>query len=556
MRKVRKPKRNKKDGLVKEMNPVMEAKIDTIFDQWRQGVCPGGQVLIRRGSEIIYDKCFGYANLEHKLPVTGDNVFHVASVSKQITVMCILLLQEDGKLAIDDDIREYIGDLVAFQEPVSIRNLMNNVSGIRDQWELLMIQGVRIDDTITQEDAKGVIRSQTDLNFPPLSRYMYSNSNFTLLAEIVERVAGQTLNDFAKERIFGLLGMEHTCFKDRYWQIVSNRADSYRPNGTEFVHAVLNYGTYGATSLNTTATDFMKWMENLKTPVICKQETLQLLFAYPILSDGTISHYAGGLSVDDPNQHAGRPFISHGGADAGFRSYIVRMTEDDLDIVLFSNTENIQLEVAAEKIAAIVMGYEEETNQEVVDMPDFYTEDFDENDAPGKYYTKGDAPILADIVKKDGQLYMLQEYGAVLLVHKYGNCFEVGPFEYEVFLGKQAGMRYGARDIPFEKWRPTSKSREELDRYTGKYRCTELETTYEVIEENGLLCLSHRRNGKHPLVQTADDEFITGGGENLVALRLTFTRGADGTGKGFELSTGRVKNIAFSRQDLFSCVES
>ena len=119
-------------------------------------------------------------------------------------------MHEDKLLDIDDDIRVYIADLVAFSEPVSIRNLMNNVSGVRDQWELLMLQVVRIDDTITQQDAKDVIASQAELNFPPLSRYMYSNANFTLLAEIVERVSGKSLNELARERIFAPLGMSQT----------------------------------------------------------------------------------------------------------------------------------------------------------------------------------------------------------------------------------------------------------------------------------------------------------------------------------------------------------
>ena len=140
------------------MNPT-EQKLDQIFHLWQQGLCPGGQVLVSHRGKVIYDKCFGYANLEHQVPITQDTVFHVASVSKQITVLCALLLWEEGKLDIQADIRQYVGDLVAFSEPVTVYQLMHNISGIRDQWELLMMQGVRIDDTITMEDLKRALEA-------------------------------------------------------------------------------------------------------------------------------------------------------------------------------------------------------------------------------------------------------------------------------------------------------------------------------------------------------------------------------------------------------------
>jgi len=528
------------------MNAVMATKIDSIFSRWQEGLCPGGQVRVRKGGEVIYDNCFGYASLEHKLPITGETVFHIASVSKQITVMCVLLLHEDGLLDIDDDIRTYIADLVAFPEPVSIRNLMNNVSGVRDQWELLMLQGVRIDDTITQQDAKSVIASQTELNFPPLSRYLYSNSNFTLLAEIAERVSGKSLNEFASERIFAPLGMTQTCFKDCYWQMIPNRAQSYKPVGNAFVHAVLNYGTYGATSLNTTATDFMKWMQNLKEPVICKKETLSLLFASPTLLDGTISHYAGGIMVNDPRMYRGRPFVGHDGSDAAFRSTTVRFTEEDLDIVIFSNTETVSLASAVEKIIDIVLGVE--TSQSVAEeVPAFYREQFDEQDAVGLYFMRGESSLIAQIVKQGNQLCMKEAYGTSLLRHLDGNRYRVIGFDSDLYLGKSAGMRYGSRLFPLEKWEQGSANLEEWSQYTGKFESGEVGTVYEVLVEEGVLYLSHRRNGKNLLVQIAPDHFIASIGQNLYGINLTFTRGADGEVTGCLLSTGRMNNVAFTK---------
>src|SRR5450756_2544946 len=127
-------------------------KIDALFQLWRQDLCPGGQILVRQKGKVLYENCFGYANLEHQIPITPETVFHVASVSKQVTALAILLLQEDGKLNIDDDVRHYLPELIQFAEPVSLRQMMNMVSGIRDQWLALIYHGVRIDDTITMRD--------------------------------------------------------------------------------------------------------------------------------------------------------------------------------------------------------------------------------------------------------------------------------------------------------------------------------------------------------------------------------------------------------------------
>ncbi len=526
------------------MDNELEKKVDSIFSLWQRDLCPGGQVKIRKAGELIYDKCFGYANLEHKLPITHETVFHVASVSKQVTVMCALLLHEDGKIHVDDDIREYIQDLVPFHEPVSIRNMMNNVSGIRDQWELLVLRGVRIDDTITQEDAKALISSQTALNFPPLSRYLYSNSNFTLLAEIVERVSGKTLNEFADERIFTPLGMKNTCFKDRYWQLVPNRAGSYKDNGTEFVHAVLNYGAYGATSLNTTASDFLKWMDNYKKPMICKKETLALMFECPTLTDGTLSRYAGGLEISDPTGYKGHAFFNHGGADAAFRSHMTRFTEDDLDIVIFSNTQNIVLKLATEKIADIVLGLEVD---ETADMPLFYCEDFEEADATGIYFAPGEELFYAEVISKDGRLVMEEAYGPSPLIHSKGNCYQVGHLDFKLYLGKKSGCKIGPRLIPLVKWCPTPEKSENLVGYAGKYESTEIETSYYVTEEDGYLYFSHIRNGKNRLLNIGPDQFMVGGTQFLTPGIISFTRGSGGKVTGCSISTGRVKNLAFAK---------
>ena len=521
------------------MNSVMEKKIDALFSKWTQGLCPGGQVAVRQRGELIYHKSFGYADIERSIPITDDTIFHVASVSKQITVMCILLLQEAGKLSINDDVREYVPDLIQFSEPVTIRNMMNNVSGIRDQWELLMLRGVRIVDTITQKDALSIIGKQKSLNFEPMSQYLYSNSNFTLLAEIVERVSGKTLNEFAAEKIFKPLGMEHTAYKDSYWKVMPNRANSYYDNGTgEFVHHVLNYGTYGATSLNTRVMDFLKWMDNYKNPVICNKELLEEMFSAPTLKDGAASSYAGGLFV---GVHKGHRYIEHGGADAAFRSQAIGFMEEDLDILIFSNTQNILLKQAAFKVADIVLGYDK-----VLDAgAESSAQDSDISHISG-YYAAYEPDLTMQVLEifiDNGKPCITTSYGEAPLVHISGNHYKINHLHTEIFFGDDPRLKVGENLVTLRKLCPYKPASEELLKYRGRYDSAELDTFYNILEENGMMVMDHPRNGRHRLFEIDENKFLA---VNEFTFLVEFMEESEKVG-GLSLTWGRVKSIVFSK---------
>jgi CubicO group peptidase (beta-lactamase class C family) len=515
------------------MNNI-EERIDSIFSRWQQGLGPGGQVAIRKGGSLIYSKNFGYANLEHSIPVKDKTVFHVASVSKQITVMCVLLLQEDGKLKIDDDVREYIPEYINFDEPVTIRQMMNNVSGIRDQWELLGLSGVRIEDTITQRDALSIISKQKKLNFEPQSQFLYSNSNFTLLTEIVERLLGKTLNEFTVERIFKPLGMENTFFKDNHWKVIPQKASSYYDDGTgNFVYSVLNYGTYGATSLNTTASDFLKWMETFKNPTICSEETLKILFENPQLTNGTVSSYAGGLFI---GEYKGHKYIEHGGADAAYRSAMMRFTDDDVDIVILSNTQNIPMKDTAFSVADVVFGHEESNTKE--DQPNEYTEEFDIEDVEGYYVPSLESTLIDfDISIKDGIPHLKSPYGYAPITHVSGNHFKIEQLNFDLYLGKNSVLKTQDKLSPLVKLKPYRSVKSAS--YIGRYQSDELDTWYDINEKDGTLHISHSRNGEQVLYKLDENKFIT---KAPFTFLVEFIREEDQI-TGFAFTGNRAKNV-------------
>src|SRR5512137_851945 len=171
--------------------PSLDSKVDALFAPLNSLNTPGAAVAVVKDGLVVYRKGFGCAQLEYGIPITPSTVFHVASVSKQFTAMAITMLEAAGKLSADDDIRKYLPEMADFGTPITIRHLLNHTSGLRDQWDLLVLSGWRMDDVITQAQIMDRLRRQKELNFAPGSRYLYSNSGFTLLAEIVSRVSGK-----------------------------------------------------------------------------------------------------------------------------------------------------------------------------------------------------------------------------------------------------------------------------------------------------------------------------------------------------------------------------
>lgn len=211
--------------------PGMTEKIDSLFLKWDRISSPGWAVGVVRNDSLVFAKGYGMANLEYGVPISPETIFHMASVSKQFTAFSIVLLARQGKLNIDDDIHMYLRWFPDLKEKITIRQLLNHTSGVRDQWQLLSIAGTRIDDVITQEHIVRLLSKQGALNFKPGEEYMYSNSGFTMLAEIVRSVTGQTLRQFTDSAIFRPLGMTHTHFHDDYTEIVPNRSYSYEQDG-------------------------------------------------------------------------------------------------------------------------------------------------------------------------------------------------------------------------------------------------------------------------------------------------------------------------------------
>lgn len=313
-----------------------EAAIDALFAQYAVPGSPGLVVGIGVAGKPVYMRGFGEANLDDHVPITPDTVFHVASVSKQFTAFAIALLADEGKVDVNADIHTYLPELPDFGAKVTVLQMIQHSSGLKDQWALLMMAGRDWSDVLTQAQILALIQRNPTLDFEPGTAYAYSNTNYTLLAEVVARVSGQPFRQFVRERIFQPLGMDHSLIYDDVTEVVPGRAQSYSRKGDGgWSRTILSYDTWGATSLHTTVGDLIKWGGNLGHPVVGDAALIARATTPGRLADGRVTGYGYGLIRD---VIAGREAWVHSGNDAAFYAYFVYFPKEDVTIVIASNT--------------------------------------------------------------------------------------------------------------------------------------------------------------------------------------------------------------------------
>src|SRR5580704_16938069 len=342
-------------GKGQSLPPDVRRQVDKVFEKWDKADSPGCALGIYKGGQIAYKRGYGMADLNDDVPITPATVFHVASMSKQFTAASIVLLAQQGKLSLDDDVHKYIPELPDFGERITIRHLVYHTSGLRDQWSLLGLAGWRYSlDLITDGDVMSVMTRQKDLNFKPGERHVYCNTGYTLMGLVVKHVSGLSLREFTTKNIFEPLGMTHTHFRDDHAEIIKHDALGYEQDGKDkpFRMSLTNFDTAGATSLHTTVEDLQLWDENFYHPRVGGPELIQQMLERGKLNSGELQDYASGLVL---GTYKGLPTVDHGGADAGYRSDLIRFPEQHFSTAVLCNFANTNPSALARQVADIVL---------------------------------------------------------------------------------------------------------------------------------------------------------------------------------------------------------
>jgi CubicO group peptidase (beta-lactamase class C family) len=331
--------------------------VDELFADLSKPGLPGCALAVARGGKIIYEQGYGLANIEENVAITPQTVFDIGSTSKQFTAASILLLQQQGKLSVHDDIRKYIPELRQYGQQITILHLLNHTSGLRDYLTLFELAGMNIDSVTTDDDALAVIARQKALNFEPGSEWLYSNSGFFLLSVIVKRVSGKTLREFAAENIFDPLQMKQTVFRNEHTQLVANRALAYDPKeaGADYALDVSYFEQTGDGAVHTSVEDLLKWDENFYSGRVGGKALLAEMQEPGKLNNGKSLDYAKGLSV---GEYRGLHFVEHGGSWGGYRAQLLRFPEQHFSVACLCNVASAEPEARARRVADLFLSSE------------------------------------------------------------------------------------------------------------------------------------------------------------------------------------------------------
>lgn len=538
-----------------------QKQIDQLFSAWDNPLTPGAAVAVEKDGKIVFKKGYGSADLEFNIPITPATVFHIASVSKQFTAFSILLLEGESKLSINDDIRKYIPEVPDFGKVITLDDLMHHTSGLRDQWDLLAMAGWRLDDIITKEQVLRLVSRQKDLNFTPGDEFVYCNTGFTLLAEVVARVSGQTFAEFTRTHIFEPLKMTNTLFYDDYEKIVKNRAYSFHLDSTGYKKSILSYSTVGATSLFTTVEDLSLWAINFENTVVGK-DVIGKMNLRGILNKGDTISYAMGQGI---GKYKGLKIISHGGADAGYRTSLTRFPDQKFSVNVLSNLATFDPSGMALRIADIYLRDKEMTESplkdpEVKTSPKALTDSIGlkvDHDTLlaycGKYEFEPGA--VATMSLQDENLVVeIGELRKTLLTPVSSTTFDVTVVPARVvFIRNESGkidkirVIFNGEDRYAMRLPDLDLAKVNLSEYAGDYYSPELSTTYSFVVESDKLIARHFRTGDVHLDLVKPDQLS---GDRWYFGHIEFIRDANNMITGCRVSTGRVRNLKFEKKAL------
>lgn len=532
----------------------LQQQVDQVFRPWDSTVSPGCALSVIQDGQIVYKRGYGMADLDHDIPITPETVFHVASISKQFTAAAIVLLAQEGKLSLDDDVRSYIPELPDFGVRMTIRHLVHHTSGLRDQWALLGLAGWRYSlDLITDDDVLDLISRQKELNFAPGAEYVYCNTGFTLLAQIVKRVSGQSLREFTWKRIFQPLGMQSSHFRDDHAEIVKHIAYGYIGGeaGAPYRLSVTNFDTVGATSLLTTVEDLAHWEGNFHHPKVGGPEFAKQQLEVGKLSSGKPIDYAFGLSL---GKYRGLPTVGHGGADAGYRADFLRFPDQHFAVACLCNQGEINPSDLTRRVADIYLAakFQEPAPVRSIAMPVSVPVPPERLAGyPGLYFRKDDERF-ARVTVKSGKVSLAFSSGAGREVAALSeNRFRLANSPGELTFpdpatgpAQRLSIQFPGTNNPdvYQRVAEFRPAPGELAAFAGSYVSREIDPVYRIAVENGSLVLKRLKAKPEKLEPTIADSFW---GLNGI---LHFQRGPGGQIAGFALNAGRVKNLHFAKQ--------
>jgi CubicO group peptidase (beta-lactamase class C family) len=530
-----------------------EAEIDEIFARFKDG--PGCALGVIRDGGLVFTRGYGYANLDHDVPISSTTIFDIGSTSKQFTAAAIVLLAQRGELSLDQDVRDFIPELHEYDEPITVRQLIHHTSGVRDYLTLMRFAGMSFENVFQEDDGVELLARQRELNFEPNTDHLYSNSGYLLLAVIVRRISGMSIGEFLEQEVFGPLGMEHTFVYEDRFRVVEGRATGYASDGEGGfrIEHFFNFELGGDGQVYTSVEDLLLWDRNFYDPVVGGPEFLQQLHTRGVLDDGDTLTYAFGLGI---REYRGLPSVSHGGAWGGFRAELVRFPEQRFSVVCLCNVGNANAGGLARRVADLYLADqlapEPAAGREGVERTVVAVSEDELERVTGYYWSSAYSSSRRILVSEGKLMYQRSPGNESALGPLGGDRFVMLNAGADVVVSfEPAGMKPermivvvdGDEPSVYKAYEPVALSSEDLTEYAGQYHSMELDTDYNLRVSEGRLLLQTAFEEQAELQPATADVFA------IPAFGLTLHVRRDTTGaiEGFGLDAGRVKNLRFDR---------
>jgi CubicO group peptidase (beta-lactamase class C family) len=513
--------------------PNLATYADTVFAEWNSTHGPGCAVGVEREGKVLLTRGYGMADLETGTSITPETIFESGSVAKQFTATAVVLLALDGKLNLDDPVRHYIPEMPEYDRPITIRHLLTHTSGIREWSSLVAAAGwPRGTRAHRQTDLLDIVFRQKALNYPVGDYYSYTNSGYAIAMTVVERVSGKSFQEFARERIFGPLGMKNTQWRDDFTRLVPGRAQAYTRESDGWHLAMPFEDVVGPGGLLTTVGDWLVWNEALTNRTL-GGALVDSLTRRMRLTSGREIEYALGLSI---TSYRGVPEISHAGSTAGYSTFLARYPDrGNLSIAVLCNSTRGDAEAYAHRLA----------DRLIRDFPP----------SPALDTARVDSAAFA----RYAGVYRNDRFGAPLVIgagtftrlralpdgwfwQANGSRWHIdagaGGTPVAVRMAQPDGDTLRFSHVSDRPWTPT---REELQAFEGTYRSDEVGATYALKIVGDTLTLSPRAGMVIPLRPIYPDAFGVRGGV------VRFTRDRRGAVAAMHSSDSHVWDLVVPR---------
>lgn len=476
---------------------IATPSVAEIFADLEQGFSPGAAYGIVRDGVLAESGAFGHASLEHRVRNRPDTVFYIASTSKQFVAACVLCLEADGRLDLDADIRDHLPELTGWTQTIRVHHLLHHTSGIRDKYSLAAIGELSGEACTVDAPTLRLLAAQRTLNFEPGTRMMYSNSGYFLLAQIVERISGQGLREFAAARIFEPLGMTSTRFRPDAGEIIPDKASGYAKRADGWALAEYTWPSLGPGGVFTTIADLVRWDRALGGDHTLQPADLheRMLRTRP-LAGGAENSYAAGLMH---GKYRGATTVGHAGGVPGYSAEFIRFPELRTSFICLANSSAVGASARTYRLADVTLAEHLEPEA----RPESAERGSTLDPAYAGTYLGPDNDMLIDVEAGEEGL-VLKAGGAVLPIQPLGQ-------DRGKVAGREIRFAGGALEGLLDDARPSRRVAPSPDvdfaAYAGAYRSDELAETLRVEVEDGRLVMVRGTGVRRPLRSIGDGVF-------------------------------------------------